>query len=143
MQGYWQDPKATAERYHQGRYPAERLLYTGDLFKMDEGGFLYFVARKDDIIKTRGEKVAPKEVESVLYQLPGIVEAAVIGVPDALLGEAVKAFVVCAPDADLAERDVLRHCAQHLEDFAVPKQVEFRTSFPKTESGKIQKRALR
>ncbi|MBN2392356.1 MAG: AMP-binding protein [Anaerolineae bacterium] len=143
MQGYWQDPKATAERYRPGRYPAERLLYTGDLFKADEEGFLYFVARKDDIIKTRGEKVAPKEVESVLYQLPGVVEAAVIGVPDALLGEAVKAFVVCVPDVNLAEHDVLRHCAQHLEDFAVPKQVEFRASFLKTESGKIQKRALR
>lgn len=143
MQGYWQDPKTTAERYRPGGYPAERLLYTGDLFKMDEEGFLYFVARKDDIIKSRGEKVAPKEVESVLYQLPGIVESAVIGVSDALLGEAVKAFVVCAPDANLTERDVLRHCTQHLEDFAVPKHVEFRASFPKTESGKIQKRALR
>ncbi len=142
MQGYWQDEAATAKCYRTGRYPAERMLYTGDLFRMDEEGFLYFVARKDDIIKTRGEKVAPKEVESVLYRLPGVVEAAVIGVPDALLGEVVKAFVVCAPDANLTERDVLRHCAQHLEDFAVPKQVEFRASFPKTESGKIQKRAL-
>lgn len=142
MQGYWQDPTATAEHYRPGRYPAERLLYTGDLFKIDAGGFLYFVARKDDIIKSRGEKIAPKEVESVLYQLPGVVEAAVIGVPDALLGQAVKAFVVCAPDADLTMRDVLRHCTQHLEDFAVPKQVEFRTELPKTESGKIQKRGL-
>lgn len=143
MQGYWQNEAATAKCYRTGRYPAERMLYTGDLFRMDEEGFLYFVARKDDIIKTRGEKVAPKEVESVLYRLPGVVEAAVIGVPDALLGEAVKAFVVCAPDAGLTERDVLRHCAQNLEDFAVPKQVEFRTSFSKTESGKIQKRDLR
>ncbi len=142
MQGYWQDPKTTADRYRPGRYPAERLFYTGDLFKMDDEGFFYFVARKDDIIKTRGEKVAPKEVESVIYRLPGVVEAAVIGVPDALLGEAVKAFVVCAPDANLSERDVLRHCAQYLEDFAMPKQVEFRDSFPRTESGKIQKRAL-
>ena len=62
--------------------------------------------------------------------------------PDALLGQAVKAFVVCAPDATLTERDVLRHCAQNLEDFAVPKQVEFRLELPKTESGKIQKRGL-
>lgn len=142
MQGYWQDPATTADRYRSGRYPAERLYYTGDLFKMDEEGFLYFVARKDDIIKTRGEKVAPKEVESVLYRLPGVVEAAVIGVPDALLGEAVKAFVVCAPDVGLSERDVLRHCAQYLEDFAMPKQVEFCASLPKMESGKIYKRAL-
>jgi long-chain acyl-CoA synthetase len=143
MQGYWRDPVATAERYRPGRYPAERLLYTGDLFRADEDGFLYFVARKDDIIKSRGEKVAPKEVESVLYQLPGVVEAAVIGVPDAVLGQAVQALIIAAPDANVTERDVLRHCRQHLEDFAVPKSVEFRKSLPKTASGKIDKRALR
>ena len=142
MQGYWQDAQATAQRYRPGRYPAERLLYTGDLFRADEEGFLYFVARKDDIIKTRGEKVAPKEVEAVLYRLPGVVEAAVIGVPDPLLGQSIKAFLVCAPDANLSERDVLRHCAQHLEDFAMPRQIMFRKELPKTESGKVQKRTL-
>jgi len=142
MQGYWGDAQATAQRYRPGRYPAERFLYTGDLFRTDEDGFLYFVARQDDIIKTRGEKVAPKEVEGVLYRLPGVVEAAVIGVPDPLLGQAIKAFLVCVPDAHLTERDVLRHCSQHLEDFAMPKQIEFRTALPKTESGKVQKRAL-
>jgi amino acid adenylation domain-containing protein len=143
MQGYWRAPERTAKTYRPGRYPADRLLYTGDLFKTDEEGFLYFVSRKDDIIKSRGEKVAPKEVESVLYRMPGVMEAAVIGVPDPLLGEAIKAFVVSAPDAVLAERDIIRHCAQYLEDFSVPQMVEFRTSLPKTESGKIQKRALR
>jgi len=143
MQGYWGDPEETAKRYRPGRYPAERLLYTGDLFKMDEEGFLYFIARKDDIIKSRGEKVAPKEVESVLYQLPGVVEAAVVGVQDELLGQAIKAFVVCGNGYNLTEQDVLRHCAQHLEDFMMPRYVEFRPSLPKTSSGKIQKSALR
>lgn len=143
MQGYWGDPEETAKRYRPGRYPAERLLYTGDLFRMDEEGFLYFVARKDDIIKSRGEKVAPKEVESVLYQLPGVVEAAVIGVPDEVLGQAIKAFVVCGDGHTLTEQEVLRHCARHLEDFMIPRTVEFRTSLPKTPSGKIQKSALR
>ncbi len=143
MQGYWGNPDETAKRYRPGRYPAERLLYTGDLFRMDEEGFLYFVARKDDIIKSRGEKVAPKEVENVLYQLPGVVEAAVVGVPDELLGQAIKAFIVCGDDYHLSERDVLRHCAQHLEDFMVPRYVEFRPSLPKTSSGKIQASALR
>ena len=104
MQGYWNNPEATARWYRPGRYPAERLLYTGDLFRMDEDGFFYFVARKDDIIKSRGEKVAPKEVEHVLYQLPGVVEAAVIGVPDDLLGQAIKAFVVCS-DAHATDRE--------------------------------------
>jgi acyl-CoA synthetase (AMP-forming)/AMP-acid ligase II len=143
MQGYWNNPEATARWYREGRYPAERLLYTGDLFRMDEEGFLYFVARKDDVIKSRGEKVAPKEVESVLYQLPGVVEAAVVGVPDEILGQAVKAFVVCSSDYFLTERDVLRHCTQNLEDFMVPKHVEFRDSLPKTESGKIKASALK
>jgi len=142
MQGYLGAPKETARRFRPGRYPAERLLYTGDLFRMDEEGFLYFVSRKDDIIKSRGEKVAPKEVESVLYRLPGVVEAAVIGVPDDLLGQAIKAFIVCSPDAALSAKDVLRHCAQNLEDFMVPKYVEFRDTLPKTSSGKIQKRGL-
>ncbi len=110
MQGYWNDPEETTRRYRPGRYPAERLLYTGDLFYMDEDGFLYFVARKDDIIKTRGEKVAPREVEEVLCKLPGVVEAAVVGVPDEVLGQAIKAVIVCGDGVRLTRRDVLRHC---------------------------------
>jgi long-chain acyl-CoA synthetase len=143
MRGYWEKPEATAERYRPGPIPGERVLYTGDLFKMDEEGFLYFVARKDDIIKSRGEKVSPKEVENVLYGLDGVVEAAVIGVPDEILGEAIKAFMVRRDDNTLTERDVLRHCTQHLEDFMVPKYVEFRSELPKTTSGKIKKTGLR
>ena len=143
MQGYWNAPELTARRYRPGRYPAERFLYTGDLFTMDEGGYLYFVARKDDIIKSRGEKVAPKEVEGVIYQLEGVVEVAVVGVPDALLGEAIKAFVATREDVQLGEQDVLRHCRQHLEDYMIPKQVVFLSSLPKTSSGKIKKTGLR
>ena len=143
MQGYWADPEETAKRFRTARYPAERLVYTGDLFTQDEEGFFYFVARRDDIIKSRGEKVAPKEVEGVLYRLPGVVEAAVVGVPDQLLGSAIKAFVVCGDGYGLTERDVLRHCARYLEDFMVPKYVEFRDALPKTASGKIRAAALR
>jgi long-chain acyl-CoA synthetase len=142
MRGYWENPEATAKRYRPGPTPGERTLYSGDLFKMDEEGYLYFVTRKDDIIKSRGEKVAPKEVENVLYGIDSVVEAAVIGVPDAVLGEAIKAFVVL-DNADLTERDVLRHCRAHLEDFMVPKYVEFQDSLPKTSSGKIKKPDLR
>jgi len=143
MQGYWEKPEETAKVYRPGRYPAERILYSGDLFKMDEDGFLYFVGRKDDIIKSRGEKVAPKEVENVLYALDGVVEAAVVGVPGPILGQAIKAFVVPAEGRTLTERDVLRHCAAHLEDYMMPKYVEFRDSLPKTSSGKIKKTGLR
>jgi acyl-coenzyme A synthetase/AMP-(fatty) acid ligase len=108
---------------------------------MDEEGFLYFVARKDDIIKSRGEKVAPKEVENVLYGLKGVIEAAVIGVPDPILGEAIKAFVV-VQDVELTEADVLKHCRANLEDLMVPKCIEFLAELPKTVSGKIKKADL-
>ncbi len=142
MRGYWGDAAATAKRFRPGPIPGERICYTGDLFKMDEQGYLYFVSRNDDIIKSRGEKVAPKEVENVLYGLKGIQEAAVIGVPDPTLGEAIKAFVVSA-DSDLSEAEVLRHCRANLEDFMVPKYVEFLKELPKTSSGKIKKTGLK
>ncbi len=142
MRGYWGDPQATQERYRPGPIPGERVCHTGDLFRMDAEGYLYFVARKDDIIKSGGEKVAPKEVEAVLYTLPGVVEAAVVGVPDPVLGQAIKAFVVVC-DASLTQADVLRHCRAHLEDLMVPRYVEFRTELPKTSSGKVRKIDLR
>jgi acyl-coenzyme A synthetase/AMP-(fatty) acid ligase len=141
MRGYWEAPEATAKRYRPGPLPGERVCYSDDLFRMDEEGYLYFVGRQDDIIKSRGEKVAPKEVENVLYSLPGVVEAAVIGVPDPLLGEAIKAFVVSRGDG-LDEKDVLRHCRAHLEDFMVPQIVAFVHALPKTDSGKIKKTDL-
>jgi long-chain acyl-CoA synthetase len=142
MRGYWENPEATAKCYRLGPTPGERVLYSGDLFKMDEDGYLYFVARKDDIIKSRGEKVSPKEVENVLYGVEGVVEAAVIGVPDAILGQAIKAFVVL-DDVELTEKDILRHCHMHLEDFMMPQVVEIRNSLPKTSSGKIKKTSLK
>lgn len=141
MRGYWEKPEATAQRYRPGSLPGETLCYTGDLFRMDEEGYFYFVGRQDDIIKSRGEKVAPKEVENRLYALDGVAEAAVIGVPDPILGQAVKAFVVTQNGA-LSAADVQRHCRAHLEDFMVPKYVEFVDELPKTTSGKIRKTTL-
>jgi acyl-CoA synthetase (AMP-forming)/AMP-acid ligase II len=142
MRGYWEDTAMTAQRYRPGLLPGERLCYTGDLFRMDNEGFFYFVGRKDDIIKTRGEKVAPKEVEAVLYKLDGILEAAVVGVPDPVLGEAVKAVVV-ADRAKLSDAQILAHCRANLEDFMVPQLVEIRDELPKTPSGKIDKKPLK
>ncbi len=142
MRGYWEAPEATANRYRPGPLPGERLCYSGDLFRMDDEGFLYFVSRKDDIIKTRGEKVAPKEVETVLYAIPGVLEAAVIGVPDSILGQAPKAFLAVEEGVSLTEAQVLAHCRAHLEDFMMPRSVEFRKELPKTSSGKIKKTDL-
>ena len=142
MKGYWNDRAATGRVLRPGPHPWEKVLHTGDLFRADEDGYLYFVGRKDDIIKSRGEKVSPKEVENVLYALAGVREAAVVGVPDPILGMAVKAIVAVAPEAGIEPDDVIRHCRQHLEDFMVPKLVEFRHELPKTESGKISRRHL-
>ena len=142
MKGYWELPEETEKVLKPGPLPGEKVLHTGDFFRMDEEGYLYFVSRKDDVIKSGGEKVSPKEIEDVLYSLPGIVEAAVVGVPDAALGQAIKAIVTLRPGVDLSARDVLSHCAHHLEDFMVPKFVEFRDTLPKTSTGKISKREL-
>lgn len=142
MRGYWEAPEASSARFRPGPIPGERLCYSGDLFRRDEDGFFYFVGRKDDIIKSRGEKVAPKEVECALYALPGVKEAAVIGVPDPVLGQAIKAFVV-SEDPNLTMGRIIAHCRACLEDFMVPKQVEFRAELPKTASGKIKKTDLK
>jgi acyl-CoA synthetase (AMP-forming)/AMP-acid ligase II len=142
MLGYWELPEESAKYLRNGKYPGEKVLYTGDLFKMDEEGYLYFVARKDNIIKCKGEKVSPKEIENVLYSLDGIAEAAVVGVPDEILGQAVKAYVSIQKEAKLSEKDILKHCSQHLEHFMIPKYIEIVQSLPKTETGKIKKQEL-
>jgi len=141
MRGYWGDPAATAERFVSGPLPGERVCRTGDLFRTDEEGYFYFVARKDDIIKCRGEKVAPKEVETVLYTLEGVVEAAVVGVPDPMFGQAIKALLVVR-GRRLTVAQVRAYCQERLEDFMVPSYVEFLSELPKTSSGKIARREL-
>ena len=142
MMGYWELPQETNKVLRPGKYPWEKVLYTGDLFKMDQEGFLHFVGRKDSMIKSRGEKISPKEIENVLYELEEVAEAVVVGIPDEILGEAIKAMVVLKEGAFLSEEQILKHCAQNLEDFMVPRVVEFRSALPKTESGKIKKSAL-
>jgi amino acid adenylation domain-containing protein len=142
MPGYWKDPELTAQMLKDGPAPGETMLRTGDTFRVDEDGFLYFVGRSDEIIKTRGEKVSPVEVESVLHGIRGIREAAVIGVPDELLGEAIRAYVVLEEGASLSQRDVIAECRERLEGFKVPKEVVTLPELPKTPTGKIRKAGL-
>jgi len=143
MMGYWELPEETDACLRPGRYPGERVLYTGDFFRMDDEGYLYFVGRKDDIIKSRGEKVSPREIESVIHGLGGVKEAAVIGIPDAILGEAVKAFVSVEEASSLTVEDILRYCAANLENVLMPKSIEIVDAFPKTPTGKVDKKQLR
>jgi amino acid adenylation domain-containing protein len=142
MKGYWEKPEATAEKLRPGPIPGEQVFYTGDYCRMDEDGYLYFVGRMDDIIKSRGEKVPPKEVETALMNIAGVKEAAVIGVPDALLGEAVKAFVVLESGTTLGEKDLQKLCRAALESYMVPKHIVTVPSLPKTDTGKIRKIGL-
>jgi acyl-CoA synthetase (AMP-forming)/AMP-acid ligase II len=143
MLGYWNLPEASARALRQGRYPGEKALYTGDLFRKDEDGYLYFLGRKDDIIKTSGHMVSPKEVENIICEIEDVVEAAIIGVEDEILGHAVKAFIHLVDGSKMTEKEILNYCEKQMEDYAVPKYISFCGPLPRTDSGKIQKRDLR
>ena len=143
MAGYWRSPELTAHMLKDGPVPGERMLCTHDFFTVDEEGFLYFVGRTDDIIKTRGEKVSPIEVENALYAIDGVSEAAVIGVPDEVLGEAIRAYVVLEEGVELTEQEIVAVCRTKLESFMVPREVVFLDDLPKTDTGKVRKKSLR
>ena len=143
MRGYWGRPEATAERLRPGELPGEILLHTGDLFRTDSEGFLHFVARKDDIINTRGEKVAPREIENAICELEGVAECAVVGVADEALGQAIKAYVTLEAGVTLGASDIIKHCLARLENHLAPKFVEFVGALPRTDSGKIRHASLR
>lgn len=142
MKGYWEKPEATAKKLRPGPIPGESVLYTGDYCRTDEEGYLYFVGRMDDVIKSRGEKVPPVEVEKVLMDIRGVKEAAVIGVPDEILGQAIKAFVVLESGATITEKEIQKSCQLRLETFKVPQYVVIVNELPKTDTGKIRKVGL-
>jgi long-chain acyl-CoA synthetase len=137
MQGYWQNPLETAQTLRDG------WMYTGDIARMDEEGFFFLVDRKKEMILSGGFNVYPRDVEEVLYMHQKVREAAVIGIPDAFLGEAVKAFVVPRDGMSATPEEIIEFCRQHLTSYKVPRGVEFRDSLPKTLIGKVLRRALR
>jgi len=135
--GYYKNPEATNLSFRDGWF------YTGDLGYFDEEGFLFVVGRKKDMVKSGGISIYPLEIESVIYSHPAILEAAVIGVPDPQWGEAVKAVVVIKAGTELRGEDLLGFCKERLSAYKVPKSVEFRSSLPHTEVGKVNKVKLR
>ena len=143
MLGYWNQDELSSEVLVDGMLPGEKILCTKDWFKMDEDGDLYFQGRSDDIIKTRGEKVSPTEVENVVYGIKGIAEVAVIGVEDEMFGEAVKCFVVPEDGSEISLREIKKVCVEKLENFMVPKYFELVDELPKTNTGKISKKGLK
>jgi acyl-coenzyme A synthetase/AMP-(fatty) acid ligase len=142
--GYWQDAENSLIRFRPGLYPGELICFSGDMFQTDAEGFFYFVGRSDEIIKSGAKKVVPRAIENVLYSIDGVLEAAVIGVPDPILGQVPKAFVVLAPGFSplLTEQDILDHCIQNLETYMIPRSIDIRSSLPKTPSGKVSKVGL-
>ncbi len=137
MEGYWQRPQETADVMLPGGW-----IKTGDIGRMDENGYVFIEDRKKDMILVSGFNVYPNEIENVAVEMEGVLEAAAIGVPDEHSGEIVKLFVV-RKDASITEQDVIEHCRANLTNYKRPKVVEFRDELPKTNVGKILRRALR
>ena len=135
--GYFKDPQATSDLIKDG------WCYTGDLLKQDAEGYFYFVERKKDLIKRGGEYISPVEVESAIYQHDCVAEVAVIGVPDPIFGEQLKAFVVPKEGCSLSLEVVQEHCKGILAEYKAPQYVEIVNSLPKGSTGKILKRVLR
>jgi long-chain acyl-CoA synthetase len=118
-------------------------VYTGDIGYLDEDGYLFIVDRKKDLIKPSGFQVWPREVEEVVAAFPAVAEVCVIGVPDAMQGEAVKAFVVLQPGAQASAKEIQDYCRTKLVGYKIPREIEFRDSLPKTMVGKTLRRMLR
>jgi acyl-CoA synthetase (AMP-forming)/AMP-acid ligase II len=137
MKGYWNLPEETAKAIRNGWF------YSGDAGYFDEDGYLYIHDRVKDMIVSGGENIYPAEIESALSGLEGIADLAVIGVPDDKWGEAVKAVVVCAPDADLSEDQIIAYARTQIAGYKIPRSVDFIDELPRNPSGKILKRELR
>ncbi len=143
MAGYWNNEEQSREMLKQGKIPGETVLCSHDLFKTDEEGFLYFLGRTDDIIKTRGEKVSPVEIENVIYKIKGVREAAVIGVNDEIKGESIIAFVTLSDKENITKSHIMKTCIENLELFMVPERIIILDEMPKNPNGKIDKLNLK
>jgi long-chain acyl-CoA synthetase len=143
MAGYWRKPEETARVFVErgGR----RWLRTGDIVRMDDEGYFHFYDRSKDLIKCKGYSVFAKDVEEVLYGHPHVKAAGVIGVPDPALGQRIKAIVVLQADArgKVDEDEIKAYCREHLAEYKVPQQIEFRGELPRTDVGKVSRRELR
>jgi long-chain acyl-CoA synthetase len=142
MQGYWRRPDDTSEMLRTNDR-GERLLFTGDLGYLDEDGYVFIVDRKKDLIKTSGYQVWPREIEEVLSAHPAVCEVGVVGMPDQMRGETVKAWIVLRPDFTTTGAELKTFCRERLAPYKVPSKYEFVKELPKTQVGKVLKRVLR
>lgn len=136
FEGYYQNPSATQKVLKDGWF------YMGDSGKLDEDGFLYITGRYKDVIVYGGDNIYPDQVEEIIDQVPGVVESAVIGVPDEMYGEVPRAYVVKNESAGLKKEDIIAYCKERLSDYKIP-EIVFIDSLPKNRLGKIVKKDLR
>lgn len=137
MKGYWNMSEETAHALRDG------WLYTGDIARMDEDGYVYIIDRKKDLIIAGGYNIYPRDVEEIIYEHPSVQEAVVVGIPDAYRGETVKAVVVLKDGESLEEAELVSYCRNNMAAYKVPRVIEFRKELPKTNVGKILRRAIR
>ena len=142
MRGYWNKPEETKEMLRVDG-EGNRLLYTGDLGYVDQDGYIFIVDRKKDLIKTSGYQVWPREIEEVIVSHPAVCEVGVVGLPDKMRGEVVKAFVVLRPGTTVTAAELKSFCREKLAPYKVPSKYEFVTELPKTQIGKVLYRVLR
>ncbi|HEY5415216.1 MAG TPA: long-chain fatty acid--CoA ligase [Gemmatimonadaceae bacterium] len=142
MLGYWQRPEETKTMLRTNE-DGQRLLYTGDLGYLDADGYVFIVDRKKDLIKTSGYQVWPREIEEVISAHPSVAEVGVVGVPDKMKGETVKAFVVFRPGMSATAPELKTFCRERLAPYKVPSEFEFVAELPKSQVGKVLRRALK
>ncbi len=139
MAGYWNNPEETAKRFRLDISKSETVLHTGDNFYTDGDGFLYFVGRREMFIKSRGHKISPLEIEATIYKMKGVIEAAVVGIPDPILGESIWAFVSLTNSECAGPSEITDYCRNNLSLVARPSHVMVLKSLPKTINGKIDR----
>lgn len=137
MTGYWNNPEETGKVLREGK------LFTGDIARWDDEGYLYIVGRRNDMIKSGAHRISPKEIEEAILDRPEVHEVAVIGMDDAILGQAIKAVIVLKEGKLLDPKEVQRHCQTRLAPFKIPKEVQFVPELPKTNSGKVRRHLLK
>jgi len=137
MKGYYNNPRATTEVIRDG------WLYTGDIGKIDEDGELFILGRKKEMIIAKGQNIYPSDIEDVLYTHPKVAEAAVVGIPDELRGEVIRAVISLKAGEAATEQEIKRFCLERIANYKVPKQVIFSDSLPKTATGRIRKEDLK
>ena len=142
MLGYWQRPEETREMLRTTD-DGQRLLYTGDLGYVDPDGYVFIVDRKKDLIKTSGYQVWPREIEEAISTHSSVAEVGVVGLPDKMRGESVKAFVVLRPGMTATEAELKTFCRERLAPYKVPSDFEVVAELPKSQVGKVLRRALK